>query len=455
MTGTRNSNNMTTAALAWSILAGMLPLPLARADDLLLEGGSHLSGGVRAITEGGAVLLESTLSPEPVQLTGNNVRKIVFSELARKPGVATCGVTLANGDIVPGDIEAIDGKHLTLVSNIAGRLVIPRRLLYCLQFGVHQGDVIYAGPDDLNGWSREPSTASHWTLSDGILQVRGGGKLSRNFELPQQFIVRFTVDWNTTPNLRFYFASPPGAGEIPVDRYYLQFNAAGLEIKRESSSGRRYTTITTLNRLPQQYPDKHLTIEIRVDRPGRMLQLYLNDEPEGPFRDPLAKAPAANGIGFESMVEEGAEMRLNKIELTDWNRKSERRRSEERGDVTKDVLIGSKSERFSGDFLEAKKGPDGMLYVFKSAFQNDALEVPESEVATVFFASKKDAVVDAGTNPFVLQLRNGGALHVSSCAFAAEQVEASHPLLGRLTLRRDGIAAMERVMPPTKDAKTP
>jgi hypothetical protein len=454
MTGTPNSNNLARVLAGLVSLAGIIAPPLV-ADDVFLEGAERLSGNVRAINANGSVLLETPLAPEPVPLKADSVRKVLFSEPAGTAGAGSCGVTLVNGDVLPGDIEGIDDKNLTLNSSVAGHFVIPRDMVYSLQLGVRQPNALYTGPDGLNGWLREPASAEHWAFADEALQVRGSGKLSREFELPPQFVVRFKLGWENEPNIRFSFAAAPGTGEGARDRYYLQFNAAGIELKREAASGRRYTTIATLNRLPKQYPGKRLTIEVRVDRPGRTLQLYLNDEPEGPFKDPVAKAPAASGIMFESMVEEGATVRISHIEVLDWNLKGERRHTEDRGDVTKDVLIGSKSERFSGTLVAAKKGPASLLYVFKSAFQDEPLEVPEGEISTVFFVGKKDAAATAAKDPFILQLRGGGSLHVASCAFAATQVEATHPLLGRLTLRRDGVAAFERVSAKSKEATEP
>jgi len=96
-----------------------------------------------------------------------------------------------------------------------------------------------------------------------------------------------------------------------------------------------------------------------------------------------------------------------------------------------------------------------MLYVFKTAFQDAPLEVPESEVATLFFVANKQANANAAAPPYILQLRASGSLHVSSCAFSATQVEATHPLLGRLTLQREGVTALERVTPKPNAAKEP
>ena len=454
MTGIPNSNPLAVAACLLACLAGTAP-PHAVADNLFLDGAERLSGCVRAINADGSVLLETPLAPEPVTLKPNSIKKILFSDHPDKSPNATCGVTLSNGDILPGDVETVDGTNLTLNSSIGGHFVIPRTSIHSLQLGAHQANAIYAGPDGLDGWTRDPATADHWAFSNEAFHVRGSGKISRDFDLPQQFIVRFKLAWVNDPNIKVCFATALGSGEAPVDRYYLTFNGAGIEIKREASSGRHFTPIATLQRLPKQYPGKHVTIEIRVDRLGKTLQLLLNDEPEGPFKDPLDKAPAANGLIIESIIDEASSLQLSHIELLDWNLKGERRRSEDRGDVTKDVLITGDSQRHSGALVEVKKGPEGLLYVFKSAFQDDALEVPEGEISTLFFVGKKATAAEVSKDPFILQLHGGGSLHVSTCSFAGEQVEAIHPLLGKLTLQRAGIAAFERVNPKSKEAPQP
>ena len=141
--------------------------------------------------------------------------------------------------------------------------------------------------------------------------------------------------------------------------------------------------------------------------------------------------------------------------MLEWNLKGERRRTEDRGDVTKDVLITSDSQRHSGTLVETKNDPDGLLYVFKGAFQDEAIEVPEAEIATVFFVAKQPAAAQAPKDSFVIQLHGGGSLHVSACTFADGQVEAAHPLLGKLTLQRAGIAAIERANSQSKEAPQP
>ena len=94
-----------------------------------------------------------------------------------------------------------------------------------------------------------------------------------------------------------------------------------------------------------------------------------------------------------------------------------------------------------------RKAGQGQVFRFKSDFQNDPLEIPESDVSTVFFASKDAKAPAAVDHPFLLRLRGDGVLSVSSCRFNEETDAAAHPLLGKLEFRREGIVALERPKP--------
>jgi hypothetical protein len=70
----------------------------------------------------------------------------------------------------------------------------------------------------------------------------------------------------------------------------------------------------------------------------------------------------------------------------------------------------------------------------------------EEDVSTVFFAGGGSA--PAASHPFQLQLHGGGVLRVASCVFSGDRIEANHPLLGRISLSRSGVTALERSVKP-------
>jgi hypothetical protein len=96
--------------------------------------------------------------------------------------------------------------------------------------------------------------------------------------------------------------------------------------------------------------------------------------------------------------------------------------------------------------LSIRKVEDSAVFRFKSDFQEAPLELLEADVSTIFFAGEAAAPVSQEPeHAFVLRLQGDGALHVTSCHFSAEGITVQHPLLGPLTIKRSGVAALERV----------
>jgi hypothetical protein len=425
-----------------------LVLPAAaRADEVTLDGGKdRLSGAVRSIDESGVIALESPLAAEPLRLKSSAVEKIRFSTTAAAAQNPTALVELTNGDLLPADIEAMDEEKLTVVSPQAGRLEIPRAALKSMQLGVSSEQMIYQGPRSLEEWTTPGGEIKNWTFNQNALVANGQAQAAMRLELPQQFTLRFTLVWQPRqqPNFQVFFADPLMEKGVASDRYYLQFGGAGLEVKREAAEGKRYHTILLLNRTPDQFPANRLGVELRVDRKSSRLQLFLNGEPEGAFADPIAAPPAGSGIAFTSNAAAGISQEIREIEVRELDADRHKHRTEERGDPEHDSLISRDDDRWTGRLLDIRETPAGRVLRFQGKFQQEPLEIAASEVSTVFFAAAKPAEQAAAKPGFILRLHGGGALRLASSRFEDGIVSASHPLLGELKLRREGLASIER-----------
>ena len=439
--------------LTRSALLGIALATAAHGDNLILTGDERISGTVRAINPDGTVLLDTPLSPDPVALKADSVRKVLFSENPAAGGDGNCLVTLANGDTLPGTIEGIDAKNITLVSSSTGKLAVPRSAVASIQPGGDQPVLIYAGPEGFEGWVRDRETSDQWVSEKGAFRVEGKGSISRKLDLPDGFIVRFKVAWRNSPNLKVSMAATETADGEEQDRYYLTFNPAGMEIKRETATGKRFQSIITLNRLPQQFDGRQVTVELRIDRKSKEIQLWLNGESEGKWQDPMASPPDGNLLVFASSAGENEMQTISEIGVYEWNNKNSRRPAGERGDRTKDALLSVEGERFGGSLLETRKNGAETVYVFKNAFQEQAIEVPESAVSAIYFAEPEGEAENRDKGLFSLKLQGGGVLRVSECGFTPDEVEAAHPLLGKLRLKRGIVTAFERKTPEPKERK--
>jgi hypothetical protein len=428
---------------AWLALV-LAATGVLRADNLILADDARLTGTVRSINEAGVVELATALSPEPLLLKAGAVEKVEFSVPATTADPADALIELANGDLLPAGIESLDDKNLNVITADAGRLSIPRTVLKSMQLGVREQNIVYRGPKNSEEWSLYADRAKNWQFANDALTANGPSQAARDFEAPSQFILKFTLKWQANPMFKIHFADPLTPKVELVDRYFLQYGSAGLEIKRDSSQGKRFQTVIQLPRTPDQFPSNELAVEIRVDRKTSRLHLLLNGEPEGAGVDPVGEAPPGNGVVLINNSPAGPVQEIRGIEIVELDDAGTRHRTEERGDAKTDSLISREEDRWGGRLIGIRKGPDGAVFSFKSDFQEEPLELAEADVSTVFFAKPAQTDAPAPVHQFVLRLRGEGSIRVSSCAFSAEDVSARHPLLGALQIRRAGVSGLER-----------
>lgn len=416
------------------------------ADQVTLTPDGHLTGSVRAIDPAGVVELVSPLTSEPMLLAAGAVSKVEFSPPDREEDPPSALVELVNGDVLPATILGFDGTKLDVETADAGALAIPREALKSLQLGIRRRNVVYAGPLSLDEWTRDRAGAQSWTFANNSLIANGPAVASRKFVLPQQFVLKFTLQWESNPNVKVYFADPlMGTVEV-ADRYYMQFNGAGLEVKRESSKGEHFRTVILLPRVPENYPTKTLAVEIRVDRKTSRIHLLLNGQPEATVIDPVPVAPSGDGVLLVNSASAGTNLRFSEIEVAEFDNARARHRAEDRGDPKTDSLISRDEDRWGGSLTGIRHTVDGAVYLFKSDFQEQPLELRETDVSTIFFAAADPpAAAAARDHPFALRLTGDGVLRVSSCAFSDDRVTAEHQLLGTLEVNRDGVTALERL----------
>ncbi|MES2439246.1 MAG: hypothetical protein V4584_09265 [Verrucomicrobiota bacterium] len=423
-------------------------LGVLRADDLTLTDDARLTGVVRSINEAGVLELASALSPAPLLLKPGAVTKVEFSAPASESETPSVLIELTNGDVLPATVESLDDKTLNIGTTDAGRLTIPRAALKSMQFGVHKRKVVYTGPKNLTEWAHDGEGAKNWTFANKSLAANGPAYASKHFEVPRQFVLKFTLKWQANPSFRIYFADPLDSNADEVDRYYMQFNGAGLEIKRESTKGQHFQSVILSPRTPDEFPENRVDVEIRVDRKTSRIHLFLDGEPDAAGVDPVPEPPEGNGVTLVNSSPAGSTQEIRSIEIHEFDNSRARHRSENRGDPKTDSLISSDDERWGGSLTRIQKGADGAVFSFKSDFQEEPLELLEKDVSTIFFAQPDQKAAPASDHPFSLHLRDDGRLSVSSCVFAEDSIITRHPLLGDLKINRTGISALERTGSP-------
>jgi hypothetical protein len=441
MTGNRTSNTLCGMILV------LTSSSIVKADELTLSGDARMTGSLREISDSGVIKLTSPLSPDPIELKAGAAEKVTFSGSQTTESPAQALIELFNGDLLPVTIEALQENQMVVSTEDAGRLLIPRAVLKSLQFGLRKPSLVYSGPENQEAWSSGDEGRKGWGFAGNALVANGEARASKTFDLPEQFTLKFTLKWQANPSFQIYFADPLTPQVERIDRYYLQFNAAGLEVKRESSNGKRFQTVILLPRTPDEYPTSQLDVELRVDRKTSRIQLFLNGDLDAVGVDPSGDPPTGRGVMLVNASPPGSTQEISRIEIHHLDNSRARHRTEERGNPHTDSLISREDDRWSGRLLSIRKTAEGAVFLFKSDFQEAPLELAEEDISTIFFAAagSLNPAPPAIENTYLLRLRGEGSLRVSSCVFSEKEVTAQHPLLGPLRFNRNGVTSLERI----------
>lgn len=424
----------------------------ARGDQLTLTNNDRLSGTVRSIDEKGTIELTSVLSAEPLLLKASGVEKIDFNAEIVDEDIPDTRIELRNGDQLPALIENLTDDSLTVRSVDVGLISIPRIHVKSLQIGGYRQKLIYSGPQSLDEWTKKSDTSRNWQFTDQTLVATGPAKGSKQFDLPLKFILKFTLKWESNPNFQIYLADPLLNEASLTDRYLLKIDPSGIEVKRETRKGKRQQSLILSNRTPDEFPEKKVDVELQVDRQSSRLHLLVNGEHEGSGIDSFAEKPVGNGITLICDSAASSPLRIENLQILLLDNAATRHRSEERGNPALDSLISRDEERWSGRLLKVDKSNGQTVFHFKSDFQDLPIELPESEISTLFLA--QPAAVNSSApsvQPFALSLRGDGSLRMASCVITENTVTAVHPLLGPLSIQRRGITALRRVGPTSKE----
>jgi hypothetical protein len=416
-----------------AMLCVLVVVPAEPTEDTLeLNDGSRLSGRVLAIEGSDKVVVDSSLSDEHIHLRAQSLSSISFRNDAANSQKAPQLLHLVNGDILPGTLQNLDSKEVSFLTGYANELTIPRDHVHSIDFGVTPQKLVYSGPKPITEWSDNDD----WEWENGSLTCNTSGTIAAENVLPRQFILRFRLDWENDPNFRIYFCDDFLKRTGNADRYYFEVNSMGSQLKRQTTEGgRRWHTLAQSHQKPREYPGRGIDVELRVNRDSRQIYLYLNSEKIQRTPDPIDTFPTGTGIMLQSQAGGDLKNIVSKLEIYEWDAVTELRRDEGHEDPKTDGLVDVEGQHLSGSALQLQASDQGDSIIFESPFNDQPLNIQTSRISALYF--KHPLQLPEGQAPVALSLTGGGSLQCTALEMKDSSIEATHPLLGKLTLDRN------------------
>lgn len=461
-------------ACLWIPAAGAPP-------DLLRLTDGELEGEFAGMDAGGTVTWKREDGVAPLKFKADNLRQIVLrGGTSLRPETETAHVELVNGDRVPGRVLAMDAESLTLATDVAGTVVVPRPMIERLAPNPFGGRLTYAGPFRPDEWETvgpesldqeengEEDAEPDWRhVGSKWYATTGRDVLRRDVDMPPLSVLRFTAEWRSRPPLAVAFhadfAEPPeAAGEeeeenarrhssnsahtrkfgnafvLSLHSSYAQLRHCGFDEDGEPFSNQVRSSSNRVN-----FDDTgRAEFEIRSDASQGLVTLYINGEfcvqwdagdAPGGGRFPL---PTGEGIAFE-ISGNAQPLRISDILVAEWNGLTDSARSleTEARDV---VLLTNGTDRFSGD---VRGVTDGELLL---AGRYADLTIPLAEIAEVRFSrGDRGEIEESGDRRVRVHYRPLGRISGIPRQATAETLELTSPVLGALQLDLGAAAILE------------
>jgi hypothetical protein len=424
------------------------------ADEVNLVGGRRVTGTVTAIHPDGATTLRTSFAKAPLVLRADAVLSInLTAPDNQNPAARPHALILRNDDVIPCEVVGMDAEQVRIHAAALGELSVPRDAVRAIRFGLRTSKSILAPPEAYKNWAASEA----WKATDTSLTSSAVGNTSRDkLKLPPRFVLRCRLEWQGYPNLRFQFADNHLEATGRADRYFLTFNHAGLELKRQCSSGRTYHSLAPIPKSPDSFGGTGNTsgfdLEIRVDRPARSIQLLINGESQGTFRDPADEAPSGNGLMLLSYASGTNRNIIRNLEINEWLPGTESPATGLPAPADADTIsVHNAPDTMSGT-AQSIRIEDGKPAV---VFQSPHAEQPLVVTNTALLCLRKPAQDKPGDGNLAIELAGNGKLTARACSLAEATTTAEHPLLGQLKLQRSEIRAISRATPQPADPPQP
>jgi hypothetical protein len=414
----------------------------ASADRVGLVGENVVTGAVSGIDGQGQLVIDSPNAAAPLLLRSAALRSIEFDGTAPEHPDLQERLHLTNGDVLPGLLKGMDANHIDFQTWFAEDLRVPRTAVRSIDFGIAPQKLVFKGPGGPEGWLDNEG----WKFRGTTLRSTERGTISRRKVLPEQFILRFQLAWESNPNFRFYFCDDLLEEKGDADRYYFDINTSGMQLRRQSTSDEdKWKTLYLSQRRPAEFRDKNVDIELRVDRVRHLIYIYVDGELEGRFQDQIPPAPTGSGIMLMSNAGGEIKNTISSIEIYQWDATSQLHRSEGHEDPTHDAIITTDSERHGGTVQGMAEEEGERVLLLKNPHADDLFHIPLRRTSVLYFRQAEALSPQSGS--FRIELADQGRIQLAALRLDVDTLSGRHPLLEALTIKREAVVSIKSTAP--------
>lgn len=455
------SSNSYFNSLAHSLSVAMASLWLctpisAQADIIELRNGDLLTGNIDALDKT-LVTLVSPLAPTPLEIRADAIHKITFPEPSKATPNHTERLTLTNNDVIPCQVLGMNAKELQISTWYAGKFNIPRNNIQFLQFGLSEEKTIYTGSDEPSKWTTH---SGHWRLTSTGYTCSGNSILARKLNLPENVRFNFDLSWKGNPNFVFRFCAESDAATTKQDTYEFVFNSAGMQIRRYENSKQPAAPLANIAIKPHSINSRKLNIDLRVNRTEGLLTLSIDNQLVGTWPDPFNTSKGNHIIlNNRASSTSSTSCGISNLRVSGMSDGSLPRHREKTLTSKADVLIDSEGETMSGNIVSINNDndtdrPDNRTIVFNVKNSTAPLSVPDRRMSTLIFGEPENTP-EFPPPALSAMLKNNGSIQLTQPKLEQGKISCQHPILGPCVIDINALTHIQQSSAKAKASTTP
>lgn len=402
------------------------------ADDIVrFSNGDVMTGSIIDITDTGAVRFAYPEASDTLEISAGGLTSLTFDQESNKLESHGERLYLTNGDELPCEIKMMDDKVVKFSTWYAGDFEVPRTSVSKIRFDNKLESTIYSGPNNLEEWD----DAENWTVDQETLMVNGQGVISKEFDLPNNFIIRFNLEWEgTSPRFKLHLCGRENTTTGRIDRYYMDFNSAGFQFTRVTP--RSFQKLGKVDLVAREMKQPRIAVELKVDRQNQQTVLYVNGQELGTFDDTSSSAPLGKFVVFESSQRDGDTLRIKNLQILEWGGNAlTRQKNEEIATKKGDTLFDSEGLRFTGAANKIQDVDNKLTIFFDSEFSKTTLKVP-SDRASMLYLKEPETEQSKVQSSYSASLIGGGKISLGQTSLNQNEAVTLHPILGQCRIKR-------------------
>ncbi len=444
-----------------------------------------LHGKFLGFTTSGKIIWKNPSAEENIAFTPEQVRKVVLNKgRLVKPFTHTSFLTLTNQDTIPGAIVELNGKTITLRTDYAGDLEIPREVIRSIDFQPLGDKIHYRGPFTEDDWetfpynytTTKPKSESKekpaWELINFALKNTGlSGVIMHKEDFTNKARYTFKLTHRNSVMPSFVLSADMKQPEVKKERDANDDEKANIKIVSNRASKitevvgtslifRLTSYSSSLNfygfddegvSFTQSIPNSlqnvranrtrqdNVVFDIRMDKESDTVILYADQLMVGQWDiSSFTKKLTGNKIGFVNLYSSGSNASMiSDIVVSSWNGVVDPAKSMENSDRDT-ILLSNGTDRYSGKALNLVQNK----LQLKGPYAD--LEIPTDQIQSLYFAEKDRRDLPAKAESEVsLRFHGSGRLTGSLAKGPHGKIILDSGVLGKLTILSEFISSYE------------